>query len=91
MSITHQFLYQFVEIFFQLLDIAIVARILLSWFEVKSRGRLIQIIMETTDPIFRVARQITPRTGMVDFSPLVALIGLDFIQYVIIRILATLL
>jgi YggT family protein len=82
-----QFIYRFVETFFQLLDIAIVARILLSWFEVKSRGRLIQIIMDTTEPIFRLARQITPRTGMVDFSPLVALIGLDFIQYLLIAIL----
>lgn len=85
------FLIRFIDTFFEILTLALVARILLSWFQSTSkRGGLYQFIFDITEPILRLARQITPRTGMLDFSPLIALIGLDLLRNLIIRILVSL-
>ena len=82
-----EFAIQFTNTLFDLLSIAIIARILMSWFRASRHGRLYQFINDVTEPMIRVAKKITPRTGMLDFSPLIALIGLDIIQAIFIRIL----
>jgi YggT family protein len=77
----------FVDTVFRLLTLAIVARIILSWFRVNGWGGFYQFLGSVTEPVLSLARKITPRMGMLDFSPLVALIGLDLLNALIIRIL----
>lgn len=77
----------FVNTVFELLTLAIVARILMSWFQTSSRGALYRFMVDVTQPILNLAQKITPRTGMLDFSPLVALIGLDLLNALIIRLI----
>ena len=75
-----QFLIQFTNVFFNLLTYAIIARILLSWFRASSGGRFSQFLYNTTEPVLRLARRILPPIGMMDFSPILALIVLDILR-----------
>lgn len=80
-----EFLIQFTNIFFNLLTYAIIARILLSWFRASPGGRFSQFLYNTTEPVLRVARRILPPIGMMDFSPILALIVIDILRGLIIK------
>ncbi len=80
-----EFLIQFTNIFFNLLTWAIIARILLSWFRASPGGRFSQFLYSVTEPILRIARRILPPIGMMDFSPILALIVLDILRGLIIK------
>lgn len=83
-----QFLVSFVSILFNLLFWAVFISVMLSWF---SRGRtqlgvwLEQIVRPVLAP-FRWAR-----IGMLDFSPIVALLVLDFLRGIVLQLLMRLL
>jgi YggT family protein len=62
------------------LTLAIFARAILSWFNLDPRSPLIQALASLTDPIIEPIRRIMPRLGMIDLSPLVAIILLNFIS-----------
>lgn len=83
-----QFLSQLINTFFDLLNLAILARVLLSWFPSQTKGRFYQFVTDTTQPIINLASRITPKMGVLDFSPLVALIGLGLIRDILLRLLA---
>jgi len=70
----------FVEVLCNILIVAIVARALLSWFTNDPRNPLIAILDQVTEPILAPLRRIMPRTGMFDFTPLVAVLILIAIQ-----------
>lgn len=62
----------------ELLTLAIFARVILSW--VIPRPNTLTIILDKiTEPILAPLRRIIPRTGMFDFTPLVAIILLQII------------
>lgn len=82
-----EFVRYFVNTVFDLLSLAIIARILMSWFQVNSHSPIARFIIEVTDPILRPIQRLMPRTGMIDFSPLIALIGMDILNSLIIRLL----
>lgn len=84
-----EFAIYFINTVFQLLTLAIVARILMSWFQVRGHGGVFGFIDDLTRPILRLAQRITPNTGMVDFSPLIALIGLDLLNALLIRLVVS--
>lgn len=60
--------------------VAIIARSLLSWFHLDPRSPLIQALNSITEPILDPIRRIMPRLGSIDFSPLVAILLLQFIS-----------
>jgi YggT family protein len=53
-----------------------VARSLLSWFPIDQASPLYQMLFRVTEPIIDPIRRFMPNTGMMDMSPLVAIIGL---------------
>ncbi len=57
----------------------------MSWFRGPSNG-ITRFVHEATEPILRIARKITPKTGMLDLSPIVAVIGLDLLRYLIFEL-----
>lgn len=74
----------------KILKYAILVRILLSWVKQGPPGRITQIIHEITEPVLRIFRKILPRTGMIDFSPILAFVALDFAQFGIIKLFSSL-
>ncbi|MHB1356322.1 MAG: YggT family protein [Anaerolineae bacterium] len=78
-----RYLSTFVSILSQVLSMAILARVLLSWVPSLQQSRLGRFIYEITEPILSPIRRIIPPLGMLDLSP--------FIAMVVIQVLAQLL
>lgn len=68
---------QIVLLFAQILSVAIFVRAIVSWFNLDPRNPLIQMLDSITEPIIGPIRQIMPRLGMIDLSPLVAILLLN--------------
>ena len=83
------FVGRFLELLVLALNLAIFARVIMSWIAPKPGNPLSMIIIQITEPILAPIRQgitkIAPRLGMFDFSPMVALILLNFVVLPIIR------
>jgi YggT family protein len=77
------FLFTFFELLFQILYIAIFARIILSWVDAGGQMRISQIAHEITEPILLPIRRIMPNTGMFDLSPMVAIMLLYLLRSLI--------
>lgn len=74
------FLFQFFDLLFTVLSLAILARVLLSWIpNLSPSNPLVRILQQITDPILEPARRIIPPLGGLDISPIVVLLVLDFI------------
>jgi len=69
---------------------AILVRVLLSWFQSSANGTVARIIFEMTEPVLKIFRSILPRTGMIDFAPLLAFFALDFLEIGIANLMAKL-
>ncbi len=70
-------LYKFLEIYGYLL----IARILLSWFQTAEwANNIISFVSPITDPYLNIFRSIIPPLGGIDFSAILAIIALQFIQ-----------
>ncbi len=83
------FFVNFVNILFQVLMLAILARALLSWFRVGPDNALGRILYEITEPILAPLRSVIPPLGgMVDITPIIALFLLQFLQWLIMQGLA---
>jgi YggT family protein len=81
------FLVYFIDIFFTLLSLAILARVLLSWVRVSPYHPAVEFLYRITEPILAPLRGAIPRVGMVDISPVIALILLQIIQQVLVAII----
>jgi YggT family protein len=79
--------YSFVNVLAAVLNIAILARVLLSWIPVNHESRLVLLIVEITEPILGPIRRILPPLGGLDLSPFVALILIQVAQNVLLRLL----
>ena len=55
---------------------AIVARSLLSWFPIDQSSPLYQLLFRVTEPIIEPIRRVLPSTGMMDLSPMAAIVML---------------
>lgn len=66
-----------IALLLQLVWLAILIRAILSWVSPDPRNPIVQALSAITDPILQPLRQIMPRTGTIDFTPLVALILLQ--------------
>jgi YggT family protein len=63
-----------------LLSLAILIRALLSWVAPDPRNPIMQALDAITEPILQPLRQVVPRMGMVDITPMVAIILLQVIS-----------
>ena len=77
------FLFDFIRILCEILSIAIICRAILSWFSPRPTNRLAIILYRVTEPMLAPLRRIIPRVGMIDFTPLVAIILLQLIAYLL--------
>ena len=65
------------------LTFAIIARALLSWFPDMQNSSLGRALYNVTEPILAPFRQIVPRVGQFDISPIVAIIVIQVIGKVL--------
>ena len=80
------FFLSFVSFLCWLLSILIIMRAVLSWFWPRPTNTLMIYLYKVTEPFLRPLRRIIPRTGMVDFSPLLAILILYLISVVLNRL-----
>ena len=77
------FLLTFIYWLFQILQFAIIIRSLLSWFNPKPDNPLVILLYEITEPILAPLRRIVPKLGMIDITPIVAILLMSVIQQVL--------
>ena len=80
-----------INVVFQVLWWAILIRVLLSWLpmanvRIDPYNPAIRLLFSITDPILEPLRKYTT-VGMIDLSPIVALLGLEFIRRMLITLL----
>jgi YggT family protein len=62
--------------------IAIIVRLVLSWFPVSPGSVVAQVnqgLRRVTDPVLEPLRRIIPPLGPIDISPMIAIIGLQLV------------
>ncbi len=62
---------------------AVIARSLLSWFPVDQSSALYQMLHRVTEPIIDPIRRVLPNTGMMDLSPMIAIMVIIVMQVMI--------
>ena len=75
-----QYLLTFLGLLLWVLWLAILVRVILSWFPVDPRNPIVRVVFDVSEPILAPFRRVLPRIGMFDLSPLAALLVIQFIQ-----------
>ncbi len=78
-----------VNLLFGALILVIFARVILSFLPNYRFSQLGRVVYDISDPILRPIQNIMPSTGMLDFSPMIALILLTVLQQIIVTILSS--
>ncbi|HHV46168.1 MAG TPA: YggT family protein [Tissierellia bacterium] len=77
-------IYRAISILFEIIELLILVRIIMSWFRIGYYNTFGRIVYEMTEPILSFARELINRlginTGILDFSPIVALLILRLIM-----------
>jgi len=81
-----------VVLFFRIVEILILLRIIISWIPFRRENRFIIFIYTVTEPILSPIRNLIARSAfgknlMFDFSPILAYLLLGFLEYVLILII----
>ena len=77
----------FVNVLFLGLTLAIFGRVILSWVPTRLPWGLNDFAFSVTEPILAPIRRALPPAAGMDFSPLVALILLQLVEQLLVRIL----
>ena len=77
------YLRTFIFMLFQILSLAILVRVLLSWVDPMGNMRITQVLRELTEPILGPIRSLMPNM-MFDFSPIIAMLLLQALQQLIV-------
>jgi YggT family protein len=82
------FLALFVDVLAELIILAILIRVILSWIKpMGSKSKFFMFLFEITEPVLSTFRRFIPRIGMIDISPIIALFVIQFIRVLIIDLL----
>ena len=73
------FPFDYIRVLSQVLTLAIVLRAILSWFSAAPTHALTVILFRVTEPLLAPLRHIFPRSAMLDFTPMIAIILLQLI------------
>lgn len=82
-----------VTVLFMILNIVkwlVIIAAVISWVSPDPRNPIVQFLYRTTEPLLRPFRKILPpgRTGGIDFSPILVILAIVFIEAVLSRLLA---
>lgn len=65
---------------------ALIIYILMSWFPGARESSIGQILGKICEPYLEVFRRFIPPLGMIDFSPIVAILSLRFATYGLVEV-----
>jgi len=85
-------LYRTINIVFNVAEILIIARVLLSWLPVDKSGRLFDLLYTVTEPILGPIRNMLERSPfgrsmIFDFSPIVAFLLMGLARTIILSLI----
>jgi len=75
--------FTFANFLIEALLVAIVLEAVLSWFPGALESQFGRILRDITEPILAPLRRIVPRIGMIDITPMIAILLLVFVQQAI--------
>jgi YggT family protein len=73
------FVRNFLEILVLVLWLLVMGRVLVSWVDPAARSTVSRYLVAITEPLLAPIRRLLPRTGMIDFAPLILLVGLGLL------------
>lgn len=76
-------IYQILDTFLLIMQFAIIGRAILSWFDRSGQNPVSQVLIQLTDPIIAPIRQIMPRTGMIDLSPMITIFAIIILRQIL--------
>ena len=74
-----QYLMTFLSVLLWVMWLAILVRVILSWFPIDPRNPIVRVVFDVSEPILAPFRRVIPRIGMFDLSPLAALLVISFL------------
>jgi YggT family protein len=83
------FIIQLIRLLATLLTWLLIIHVVLSYF-MSPYHPVRQAIDRFIEPLLAPIRRILPRTGMIDFSPLVLLILIQLVEFVLVRLIVSL-
>ena len=81
------YLATFINILFYVLWAAILGRVIISWINLKPDNPIVVLLYGITEPILAPIRRVLPSMGMLDLSPMVALIVMMILQRVLLSLI----
>ena len=79
--------YKFVKYLFNFYEYSMLAYILTSWFPQIKNNFIVEFLEAICEPYLKIFRKIIPPFGMLDISPIAALVVLSVIENLIIMLL----
>lgn len=75
-----------VQATFGILKLAIIIVVVISWIPISPFSPWVRWAFTITEPIMRPLRQIVPRVGMFDITPIVAYFALNILEWAFLRL-----
>lgn len=82
------FSYHFIDNLLRAIQLIIFIVIILSWFQVE-KNKFTIFLNDIASPILNIAKKVTPKLGMIDLSPIVAILGIDLLRWLLVLSLKT--
>lgn len=85
-------LYRAIDILFNVIEFAILARVIISWIPVARDNRIIQFLYTITEPILAPIRSLIERSAfgrnmMFDISPIIAFLLIGIVRNIVLSII----
>lgn len=77
-------LIQIINFVFYAFTIALIGRALLSWFDPGMRSAVGRFLFDITEPIIGPIRRSIPSLGMIDISPIIALLLIQVLRRLLV-------
>ena len=81
------FLEAFINIAAQALVLLIFVRVIMSWVPMRLPFGLNELVWNVTEPVLAPIRRFMPMAGGMDFSPLIALLLIQIVASILLRVL----
>ncbi len=81
------FLEAFINIAAQALVLAIFVRVIMAWVPLRLPFGLNELVWNVTEPVLAPIRRYLPMAGAMDFSPFIALLLIQVIASILLRVL----
>jgi len=65
--------------------LVVIVAVIASWIGADPRNAIVRFLRAVTEPLFYQIRRWLPATGALDFSPLIVLLAIYFIQAFLVR------